>query len=91
MFRGKVVTLHSQNGNGASLRGRPGFTGMPKDIDSDATGQRKQRGFRAVPFGGLVLRGPETTPEGRDGQFERFVARRKHKTAESLILAQDER
>ena len=58
MFRGKAVTLHSQNGNGASLRGRPGFTGMPKDIDSDATGQRKQRGFRAVPSWGGFCGGP---------------------------------
>ena len=32
------------------------------------------------------MRGPETTPEGRDGQFERFVARRKHKTAENYGL-----
>lgn len=82
MFRGKAVTLHSQNGNGASLRGRPGFTGMPKDIDSDATGQRKQRGFRAVPSWGGFCGGPRQhrkagTDNSRDSSQDGNIKQRR--------------
>ena len=53
---------------------RPGFAGMLKDIDSDATGQRKQRGFRAVPRGAGLAGARDNT--GRPGRTIRQIRRK---------------